>query len=323
METKLPSTDSASQWAVVSDKQLGDVVLLEPLTRLIADRTGSKCALFVKESFEPLVSLMPHATWGPASSVPVDLSITTSWSSRVVLQSRKISARRRRLLVNQSRHLRWWYRFLFSEIRVEPIGGEYWGHYFWRVHGGVDEAFVSSCLNLPPETWRHPELLVEPYVLINPTAAWPVKYWTAEGWAALMHASKHANLRWVMTGGVSEPEKAHCSEIKSRAGMGARMIDLVGITSLKEYLHAISRASMVVCVDGSASHLAQAFGVPALTLFGPVYPVKWHWPTPRHVALSAFDHVKGRVPSSADLPSDAVLSAFEKLAASVLPGVAG
>lgn len=53
--------------ALVSSKQLGDVTLLEPMIRLLAEKSGNKVALFVKEAFQPLVELMPHAIWGPAT----------------------------------------------------------------------------------------------------------------------------------------------------------------------------------------------------------------------------------------------------------------
>ena len=136
--------------AIVSDKQLGDVTLLEPATRLLAARSGFACALHVKPAFEPLVELMPQAQWGPHCPQPCGQSWTTSWSSRAVFRSRVLASRQRLLLVNQQRHLRWWYRLLFAHIVVEPIGGEYWAHYFWRAMGGDPAQFSAPQLQLPP-----------------------------------------------------------------------------------------------------------------------------------------------------------------------------
>ncbi len=301
-----PSTGSI---AVVSDKQLGDVTLLEPLTRLLSARAGQPCALYVKDAFRPLVDLMPQAAWGPEGSNRHAESWATSWSSRNVMRAFRVPARRKHLLVNHVSRPRWWYRFLFHQIRVEPILlQEYWGHYYWRVFGGEEAAFDGPRLNQPPDEWRHPSLPDSPYALINPTAAWPNKFWTAEAWAGLLQSSAASGVTWVMTGGNSEVEQAHCAAIAAQAPKG--LINLSGKTSLKQYMHALSRAQGVVCVDGSASHLAQAFGVPTVVVFGPVAPGKWHWATPRNRAVSAFDFSSERLPATAEVPVEPVVQAW-------------
>lgn len=290
--------------ALVSDKQLGDVTLLEPAARLLAARSGQPCALHVNPAFRPLVDLMPHALWGPQTGTAA-VSWTTSWSTRAVWMSLRAAARKRCLLVNQQRHLRAWFPLLFREIKVEPIRREYWAHYFWRALGGAEAEFRSPRLNTPPEEWRHPRLPEGPFVLINPTAAWPSKFWSPESWARLAATGLAGGQPWVMTGGGSPAEREHCARITAQAPAG--LVDLAGQTTLREYLHALSRARLVICVDGSASHLAQAFDVPVLTLFGPVFPPKWHWPTPRHRALSAFDFSTEKLPPASAVPVEAVL----------------
>lgn len=310
--SSLPTNTSSI--AVISDKQLGDITLLEPLTRLLAARSGQQCALYVKDAFRPLVELMPQATWGPDLKVRHDELWATSWSSRNVMNAFKVRAKQRRLLVNHVTRPRWWYRFIFSKIKVEEIQlQEYWGHYYWRVFGGEDAAFGGSKLNLPPDDWRHPDLPSSPYLLINPTAAWPNKFWTSERWSELMKSSVAAGIPWVMTGGGSEVEKAHCAAITAAAPPG--LVNLAGITSLKQYIHALSRARAVVCVDGSASHLAQAFGVPTVVIFGPVAPGKWHWTTPRNRAISAFNFSSARLPATSEVPASAVIETLQSLIA--------
>lgn len=120
-----------------------------------------------------------------------------------------------------------------------------------------------------------------------------------------------------MTGGGSPPEQEHCARITQSAPSG--LVNLAGRTSLKQYLHAVSRARMVLCVDGSASHLAQAFGVPVVTLFGPVYPARWHYPTPRHVAVSAFDYSSDMPPPCSAVPVAAVMEAFQQVLVQTAP----
>jgi ADP-heptose:LPS heptosyltransferase len=311
------STPTPHSIAVISDKQLGDVTLLEPLTRLLAARGGQPCALYIKDAFRPLVELMPKAVWGPDLYLRHEESWATSWSSRNVMRAFRVRAKKKHLLVNHVSRPRWWYRFLFREIRVESILlQEYWGHYYWRVFGGDDAAFDGPHLDMPPSEWRHPMLPNQPYLLINPTAAWPNKFWTAEGWSNVLNSDLAKGMPWVMTGGNSEVEKRHCAAIATTAPK--RLIDLSGQTSLKQYIHALSRAKAVLCVDGSASHLAQAMGVSTVVIFGPVAPGKWHLKTPRHQAVSAFDFSSARLPATSEVPASAVIEALRPLIANQL-----
>lgn len=298
--------------AIISDKQLGDVMLLEPMTRLLAARFKSPVAMHVNSSFRPLVELMPGACPAVNLSCSYEESWTTSWRTRAVLKSWRFPSRRKKLLVNQRKHLRWWYRLLFDDLVEVPSPGEYWASYFWRAAGGDPQDFTAPRLNSAPESWRHPDLPRGPFILINPTAAWPEKYWLPESWARVRAEFKSAqNLPWVMTGGVSDPEREHCAQIMKF--VGGNLLDLSGRTSLKEYLHTLSSASMVLCVDGSASHLAQAWNVPAVTLFGPVFPRRWHHQTARHVAVSAFDYVQDKPPTCADVAPEIFLGACNSL----------
>jgi ADP-heptose:LPS heptosyltransferase len=301
--------------AILSDKQLGDVLLLEPMTRLLADQTGSPCALLVKEGFRPLIDLMPFACWGPDWKTPFEVIWTTSWGSRSVRRNIGLKAAKKILLINMPEHCRWWYRLLVDEIRLEPICREYWAHYFWRVAGGDPQAFAGPHLQPPPDSWRHPQLPEgRPYVLINPTAATTDKFWDAHHWRRLRREHRlPSDLLWVMTGGMSEVETTHCREIA--ADLDQAWIDLSGQTTLPQYLHALSRAAMVIAVDGSASHLAQAFGVPVITLFGPSYFTRWHLPTPRHRAVYpglGSDYSPAPL-AMTDLASEAVIEASAEL----------
>ena len=237
-----------------------------------------------------------------------------SWRTRAVLRSWRFPARRKKLLLNQRKYLRWWYPLLFDELVEVPSSGEYWASYFWRAVGGDTRIFTAPRLNPAPTSWRHPDLPREPFLLIHPTAAWPEKYWVPEFWARVRMGFKSAaRLPWVMTGGGSESERKHCTQIIK--AMGGGIVDLSGRTSLKEYLHALCAARLVLCVDGSASHLAQAWDVPAITLFGPVFPLRWHLPTRRHAAVSAFDHVQNKPPTCGDITPEIFLDACESLVA--------
>jgi ADP-heptose:LPS heptosyltransferase len=58
-------------------------------------------------------------------------------------------------------------------------------------------------------------------------------------------------------------------------------------TGLLDLAAVVASARIVISNDTGTSHLATAYGVPSVTLFGPVSPELWGPPPgrPRHVAL--------------------------------------
>lgn len=278
--------------AIVSDKQLGDVLLLQPSAAHLAQQTGAPTALFVREAFRPMIDLMPGCCWGPETDPHYQQVWTTSWSSRAVWQSFKLRTKQRKLIVNKPRHIRWWYRFLFHEIRLQPPAAEYWARYFWRSVSGSDNAqFTPPQLLPPPASWKHPQAPADSYILINPTAAWSRKFWGAKQWGEVItELTQKDALPFVIAGGGSDKEVAHCQSIADACK--APVINLAGQTSMQQYLHLLSQARMVLCIDGAASHLAQAFDRPTVTIFGPTDERKWHWPTHRHRVLAARQHTE-------------------------------
>ncbi|GAA5143018.1 hypothetical protein GCM10023213_29980 [Prosthecobacter algae] len=297
--------------AIVSDKQLGDVLLLQPSAHHLAQVAGNSTALFVRDAFRPLVELMPGCVWGPENRQRFSEVWTTSWSSRAVWQAFRLRTRKRRLIVNKPRHIRWWYRFVFHDIRLEPPSAEYWARYFWRVVSGKEETeFIAPQLKQPPADWKHPALPVGPFILINPTAAWKRKFWGEDQWAEIIQrlVKQHPSMPVVIAGGGSEREVAHCQSIADLCSLP--VLNLAGKTSLKEYLHLVSAAQSVLCIDGAASHLAQAFGIPTVTVFGPTHEGKWHWPTPHNVALAARQfNEAGAYGSASAVPVEAMWAA--------------
>lgn len=298
--------------AIISDKQLGDVTLLEPLSRLLAMRDGEPVAMRVKESFAPLVKLMPHAQVYSKQMGRMDSSWTTSWGSRACRESFRLRARRKTLFINQSSRLRWWHRLVFSEVIKRSMSYEYWALYFWKAAGGETVDFQPPKLLHPPDSWRHPDLPEGDYCLINPTAAWKNKFWLPERWIQFLEdGGLPETSPVVLTGGFSEFEMQHCEAIVK--GCRRPLISLAGRTDMQQFLHALSRARLVSCVDGSASHLAQAFGLPVLTLFGPSYHSLWHWPSPIHLRVSACEKETSEQAPMSEITVDRVITKSQKL----------
>ncbi len=118
--------------------------------------------------------------------------------------------------------------------------------------------------------------LPQGYVLLHPGTARAEKYWPADHWAALLKMLGAKAVPAVMTGGTGAEELAHLAAIRAAGGVFA---DLSGKLTLQQLAGVIAGAAGSVTVDTGAMHLASAFKVPQVALFGPTNP--WHW-APRH-----------------------------------------
>jgi ADP-heptose:LPS heptosyltransferase len=139
---------------------------------------------------------------------------------------------------------------------------------------------------MPDDSWRPADFRVDDYVLLNSTAGWKSKRWKSSAWAEVAEALLAAGVpRIVVTSGAQDWQREHSQKIA--AALGDRAIFLGGQTRLEEFLWLVSRARMVIGVDGAASHLAAAFGGRSLTLFFRTNPHNWHFPTEKSIALLA------------------------------------
>lgn len=297
---------------VIYRKQLGDLLLLQPALTFLAERHGWPVAVAGRPGTAELLSLMPGrigsveplATLAGARRLYCFQTADT-WRAALVPAGEKI------LCLTRSTAAGFVQRRVFDQISVEAAADSYRALVNFRLVGGAAADFAPPRLHAPPAAWL-PAGLPERYVLLHPTSAWREKSWSASHWAEVL---RHLGQAWpvVLTSGRSDWEQALCREIVAAAP--DRVLDLGGKTSLREYFAIVHRASAVLCVDGSASHLAAAFGRPALTLFGPTNPVHWHWPTPAQRALSAEQFAPGvRKPAVDGIPVAAVLAELEHLA---------
>jgi predicted lipopolysaccharide heptosyltransferase III len=156
------------------------------------------------------------------------------------------------------------------------------------------------------------------YCVIHPGTARPEKYWPADRWAKVIsHLHRRYKLPCLITGGKDSGELRHVAEIK--AYLPAELFfSVAGKIDFLMTAAMIQRASLFVGVDTAGAHLASAFSVPELVLFGPTNPFHWR---PRHktgaVARAGFDvpydHFEPRQKGSAmtELSTEAVIRAME------------
>lgn len=109
----------------------------------------------------------------------------------------------------------------------------------------------------------------EPFAVLNPGGNNEAKRWPAERFAALAkRLHEHHGLRVVVNGSPGEAELT--GRIAAESGLGAACAALpaLGVTigALKEV---VRRSELMVTNDTGPRHIAAAFGVPLVTLFGP------------------------------------------------------
>jgi len=159
---------------------------------------------------------------------------------------------------------------------------------------GVDLANSETLpiLTVPTFAERRAQILLREcgvnarFALINPGASKSEKYWLPERWAeVILHLQYHHGLPCILTGGSDSEEQTHLRAIQTALAMLgsgplplpfvvlAGQLDLTLLTALT------ARSAVVVTSDTAVMHIASAFKIPQVSLFGPTNPFEWH---PRH-----------------------------------------
>lgn len=119
--------------------------------------------------------------------------------------------------------------------------------------------------------------------VVHPGASAASRRWGVDRFAAVAR-SLAADHRVVVTGSAAERDLA--SAVAAGAGLPESAV-LAGQLDLADLAAVVADAAVVVCNDTGVGHLATAYGVPSVVLFGPTPPERWGPPVGReqHVAL--------------------------------------
>ena len=159
------------------------------------------------------------------------------------------------------------------------------------------------------------------YFVLHPGSARPEKYWITDRWAEVIaYATERFNLPCIITGGRDPIELQHIENILSKRGDCSDIFNLAGKLDLLVAASFIERAVFFIGVDTVAAHVAAAFHIPSITLFGPTNPFHWRARHSRAIVLRAgfpapveyFDARQSAAPMS-ELSTDAVIRAMEML----------
>lgn len=95
--------------------------------------------------------------------------------------------------------------------------------------------------------------------------------WSADNYARVaQHVIENHGMRVVLTGGPTELETRYGRDIES--GVGGKVINLIGQTSLKQLLALLSRATVLICPDSGPAHMATTVGLPVVGLYATSNP---------------------------------------------------
>lgn len=272
----------SDQILVLFRKQLGDLLILQPAIALLGERHGLPVSVFCREGMADLLSLMPGQVC-QAPKWPGRYRAVYSFDPKpgATFYAGLARSPDKHLLLTRRSHQRASHHLVYDQFSFFEERELYRAEIFYRLAGGQPASFRPPRLNSPPAEWSLPAL-PDNYVLIHPTAAWRQKCWDPKAWLeALSQYREHHD--WIVTSGTAEWEISLGNEIAS--GLGKKTINFCGKTNLRQYIALIHGASAVLCVDGSASHLAAAFEVPSLTLFGPTNSIQWHYQTRENIKI--------------------------------------
>jgi ADP-heptose:LPS heptosyltransferase len=301
----------------VFHKQLGDLVLLEPTLTKLCEHHGAPVECMTRSGHGPLLQLMPGVRFcrGIALAYHCHLYCFDPLN-KSALRSLLAPSRIKKCILPERREMKWFHRPLFRDLIVPELGDRYVAEYFWE-NTPVPSAtpFRPPRLDRPPDYWKPDGFESDPFILINPTSGWRQKSWLPDGWVRMLGALyEESGLKFVMTSGSVDWQIQHCREIEEKSGSLVR--NLASGTSLKSFLWLCSRAQAVLTVDGAASHLARAFGVRSVTLFGPTNRRNWHYTSNGNVAIQA-PPSKDHVCRLRNLSSEEVLEVARRLLRSV------
>lgn len=165
-----------------------------------------------------------------------------------------------------------------------------------KVHTAEHLASAVFHLGVPPTeiprasmyAARWPE--TSPYAVIHPVAATPEKTWPAD---CFLKVARHLELEPVFIGGPTD-DLSGFSEFRTIAG-----------APLEQTKSLLQSASLFIGNDSGPAHMAAAFGVPVVVLFGPSDPVVWApWKTPNQVLTN---------PNITEISVEDVIAATDRL----------
>jgi heptosyltransferase-2 len=278
---------------VIAPQWIGDAVMTEPLLRRLHAR-GERLAVGALPWVAPVYRAMPQV------ERVIEFPFAhggLQWSARRAL-ARELRGHFDRAVVCpnslKSALIPWWAGIA---ERVGYLGEARWGLLTKRLPNPSKTqrppmvAFYGALSGEADFDAERPQLSVAPsvvdaalaalqlqrgdyYVLVPGAEYGPAKRWPSAHFSTLAQTLAQRSGRAVVLlgSGKDAPECAEIAQAMQQAGSG-RCLDLAGRTGLTEALALVSAAHAVVSNDSGMMHVAAAFGVPQVAVFGSSSPL--------------------------------------------------
>ncbi|MGB9120379.1 MAG: glycosyltransferase family 9 protein [Candidatus Angelobacter sp.] len=273
MSNLLERLPSGSRIAVIRLRSLGDCVLTTPALALLkAHRPDLRIGVVVEDPW--------RAIFEEHEILPPQRSALRAWHPRAVLNLHG-GTRSMWLTATSGAEIRAGfahhaYSFLYTDKipRAQEILGD-----ARRVHTVEHLASAMFWMGVPRTEIPRAQLSAAPtslggaYAVIHPFAATLDKTWPAGHFIAIAeHLRDNAGLEPVFLAGPADDPAAFSK------------FQIYQSVPLAEVKSLIAGAQLFIGNDSGPAHIAAAFGVPVVVLFGPSDPVNWApWRTEAHV----------------------------------------
>jgi len=295
----LDTLPSGSRFLIIRLRSLGDCVLTTPAIHLLKQaRPDLKVGVVVEDRFRGIYEGNPE----------IDELMEPSIS--------RVASFRARLCLNLHGGSRSTVLTAFSRASVRAGFGHYRNQWMYNVripraqevlavnctvHTAEHAASAMFFLGVPTTDIPRAQLFATPapnslpYAVIHPMAATPEKTWPASRFLSVAaHLQSACGLEPVFIAGPGEDVSAFAAH---RCVHGATLAEVKSL---------LAGASMFVGNDSGPAHMAAAFGLPVVVLFGNSDPVVWApWKT-------ASEKLVGR-DSIQDISTDQAIQALERL----------
>lgn len=264
---------------------LGDFLTGIPAYRALARHFPEHCRILAAPAeLEPLVALVGGID-ALAPSAPLSPLYGGLWGGDVAVNLHGRGPQSHRVLLALAPKLLM--AFAHDEV-PESAGGPAWTSHesevarWCRMLAAYGVAADPEDLDLAPPPVAPPARLCDA-TIVHVGAAAPARRWPTERWASVIAQLRDAGERVIVTGSEGEASLAHAA---ARAASLPSENVLAGRTSLLELAALVAAARRLLACDTGIAHLATAYRVPSVVLFGPTPPAEWGPPARRiHRAL--------------------------------------
>ena len=150
-------------------------------------------------------------------------------------------------------------------------------------------------------------------VVVHVGAFYGSRQWPADRFATVARTLADDGNAVLFTGSATEAPRAH--DVASRAGLPPETV-LAGRLELDAFAALIAAADLVISADTGAAHLASAYRVPSVVLFGPAPVEEWGPPVDGpHIVLTDASLRRGDTFGSEPDPAILAVSAADVIAA--------